>query len=374
MSDTSEFMSIAEQQTILIVDDKATNLELLMRLLRIGGDYNILKASDGKTALEIARNNNIDLVILDIMMPELDGYQVCMALKEMPEKASVPVIFLTAKYDLESMIKGFNVGAVDYMTKPINVDELKVRVTTHLKLRKQEMELKQNDDTKNRFIAIVADDLRTPIKGLKSFLKMIDESSDTLDKDALNEYISVAYSAADCLDAISLNLMMWAALQNNELPANPHEVYVMNIFNDIIDEIQIENKQKDIAIINDINESRKVYVDEEYLRIIIRNVLSNAFSFSHKGGSIRVSVESQNIDTSLTFTVQDHGIGMNNDEIQNIFKPGKHHRKEGTSGETGTGMGLILCHDLLEKSNGHIWIENNIDEGVCVFINLPQDK
>ncbi|MCK5336242.1 MAG: response regulator, partial [Gammaproteobacteria bacterium] len=207
-------MGINKQQTILTVDDNARNLDLLDGFLR-KGNYNIIRAENGEKALELSRNNDIDLVLLDIMMPGLDGYQVCEELKKMPEYASVPVIFLTAKHDVESMVKGFNVGAVDYLIKPINVEEFNARVNTHLRLRRKELELKQYDAAKNRFIANIAEDLLSPIESLRSVLKMLNDSSGTLEKELMQDYISLAYSASDCLDAISQNLKQWSALQNN---------------------------------------------------------------------------------------------------------------------------------------------------------------
>ena len=349
-------------ETILIVDDNPTNIDLLVAFLR-DGDYTILKAENGDKALELSRTNSLDLVLLDIMMPGLDGYQVCEALKQMPEHASTPVIFLTARNDIASMVKGFNVGAVDYLTKPINVEEFRARVNTHLRLSRQEQELKQYDAAKNRFISIIAEDLCSPIEGLKTVLKRLNDSSDTLEKEVINEYISVAYSAADCLDAIS-----------NELPSNPQNVDVCNVFNEEIDSIQNENRQKNITINNDIKHDQMVYVDEEYLRIMVRNILSNAVSFSHKGGNVDVYAECSNIDGSLTITIKDEGVGISSEDQENLFQPGKQHRKEGTAGEIGTGMGLVLCHDLLVSSNGRIWIESELDNGTKVYINLPQEK
>ncbi|MDH5473414.1 MAG: hybrid sensor histidine kinase/response regulator [Gammaproteobacteria bacterium] len=366
-------MGINKQPTILTVDDNPSNLQLLDGFLA-GGDYNILKAENGEEALKVSRNNSIDLVLLDIMMPGMDGYQVCETLKKMPDKADVPVIFLTARNDIESMIKGFNVGAVDYLTKPINVEEFRARVSTHLRLRHQEQELKQHVAAKNRFVSIIADDLRTPIEALKSVLKMLNDSSEELDKVLLHDYISMAYSAADCLDAISQNLTKWSALQNNELPANPQVIAVYTVFNEIVDEIQQENKQKGIIINNNIEHDQMAFVDDEYLRIIARNILSNAVSFSQKESQIDIFTECSNVDGSLTIVVKDQGVGMSPEEMENIFQVGEQHRGVGTAGEIGTGMGLVLCRDLLVNSNGRIWLESEQSKGTKVYINLPQGK
>ncbi len=366
-------MGINKQQTILTVDDNARNLDLLDGFLR-EGNYNIIRAENGEKALELIRNNNIDLILLDIMMPGLDGYQVCEELKKMPEYSSVPVIFLTAKHDVESMVKGFNVGAVDYLTKPINIEEFNARVNTHLRLRRKELELKQYDIAKNRFIANIAEDLLSPIESLRSVLKMLNDSSGTLEKELMQDYISLAYSASDCLNAISQNLKQWSALQNNEFPADPKNINAYEIFNDVIDTIQAVNKTKSITINNKIASNEFVYFDEKYLNIIATNILSNAVSFSYKGSAVNISSEDSNIDGSLTIVIEDEGIGISPEDQEYLFQLGKQNRRKGTAGEIGTGMGLVLCHDLLLKSNCRIWVESKLDSGTKMYFNLLQGR
>ncbi|MDH5764448.1 MAG: hybrid sensor histidine kinase/response regulator [Gammaproteobacteria bacterium] len=366
-------MGNKNQTTILIVDDHPANLDLLECFLE-GFDYRLLRAESGKDALALASENDLDLVLLDIMMPEMDGYQVCEKFKEMPQHARVPVIFLTALEDIESKVKAFSRGAVDYLTKPINVKELQARVTTHLRLAQQEQDLKDYDKAKNQFISMLAEDLLTPIQSLKSVLQRLNETSADLDKEALCDYISLAYSAADCINDISHNLKFWSALQNNELTNNQQNVNVKEVFDSIISDIQLETKHKAISIVNDINADEIAYVDEEFLRIIVQNVLSNAVSYSNKGGVVVVVAEDSNIDGSVTITIEDNGIGISEENIQNIFQLGQQFRREGTAGEVGTGMGLILCHDLLEKCGGRMWLESELGKGTKVFINLPQQS
>ncbi|MCK4710960.1 MAG: response regulator [Gammaproteobacteria bacterium] len=295
-------------------------------------------------------------------------------MKKMPEYSSVPVIFLTAKHDIESMVKGFNVGAVDYLTKPINVEEFNARVNTHLRLRQKEQELKQYDAAKNRFIANISEDLLAPIESLRSVLKMLNDSYETLDKELLHDYISLAYSASDCLDAISQNLKQWSALQNNEFPADPKNIDTYDIFNKVIESIQAVNKTKNISINNNIAPGQMVYFDEKYLDIIASNILSNAVSFSHKGGKVNIYSEDTNIDGSLTIVIEDEGVGISPEDQEYLFQLGKQYRKKGTAGEIGTGMGLVLCHDLLLKSNGRIWVESKLDSGTKIYFNLPLNK
>ncbi|MDH5423889.1 MAG: hybrid sensor histidine kinase/response regulator [Gammaproteobacteria bacterium] len=364
-------MDKKKQATILIVDDYPSNISVLERFLQ-AEDYKVLTADNGQTALGLCQDYDIDLVLLDIMMPGLDGYQVCEKLKEMPATSHIPVIFITAKIDIESIVKGFNVGGADYLTKPVNFEEVNARVKTQIKLRMQEQKLLQQDAAKNKFISIISEDLRTPIVGLRSLLKEMDKPSRALDPELMLDYISSAYLAADYLDNISLKLKYWSALQNNELPVTLRTVQILPIFDEVVSHVQAENKHKVITIINNIAPDHTAYFDEEYLRIIAINLLSNAVSFSHKESKVVIKSEVSNVDNAVLITIRDTGVGIETERLESIFQLGRHERTRGTAGEAGTGIGLVICHDLLKKCHGNIWIDSELNTGTQVTVRLPQ--
>lgn len=364
-------MDKMKQPTILIVDDYPSNISVLERFL-VSKNYRVLTAESGEIALGLCQDYDIDLVLLDIMMPGLDGYQVCERLKKVPATANIPVVFITAKVDVDSIVKGFNVGAVDYLTKPVNFEEVNARVEMQIKLRMQEKKLLQLDAAKNKFISIIAEDLRTPIVGLRSLLKEMDKSSNTIDPEIMLDYISSAYLAADYLDNISLKLKYWSALQNNDLPVTPRIIQISTIFDEIINQIQAKNKHKVITIINNIAPDQTTYFDEEYLRIIASNLLSNAVSYSHKESKVIISSEVSNVDDAVLITIRDTGVGIETERLESIFQLGRHERTVGTAGETGTGIGLVICRDLLMKSKGDIWIDSELNIGTQVTVRLPQ--
>ncbi|MDH5570208.1 MAG: hybrid sensor histidine kinase/response regulator [Gammaproteobacteria bacterium] len=360
-------------QTILVVDDNKTNIKLVEEyLLSDATGYRIIRAISGEEALTACNENDVDLILLDIMMPGLDGYETCEILKSQDRTRSIPVVFLTAKHDSESIVKGFNVGAVDYLIKPINCQELLARVSTHLRLRNQEKLLIKHNNAKEKFISLIAENLNSPITGLTNILKMLNDSRDDMDTELMNEYLSLAYSASEGISALSHNLMQWSALKNGQMPAHSQAVDIKNVINEVNSGIQEEFKQKGITVDINVDDGLFVYMDDEYLRSIVRIILNNAFSYSHKGGAVVISLETVNDDDFIRISIADVGVGIDEPDQRRLFKLGERFQEKGTSGEMGSGMGLILCYDLIEKSNGSISLESSKGKGTTVFIDFPK--
>jgi len=170
---------------VLIVDDVPKNIQLAGSILQKEG-YHISFANNGETALNLTKTNDFDLILLDIMMPEMDGFEVCGQLKQKPETRDIPIIFLTAKTGTESTIKGFEIGAVDYVTKPFNEKELLARVRTHLELRDAQKNLREANATKDKFFSIIAHDLKNPFNALLGLSKLLLQNFDIFDDDKKN--------------------------------------------------------------------------------------------------------------------------------------------------------------------------------------------
>ncbi len=164
---------------ILVVDDVVRNLQVVGTMLRNAG-FEIMPTTSGAQALERVRVQLPDLILLDLMMPEMDGLEVCKRLKAEPLTRQIPVIFLTASNEMEHLVKGFEVGAVDYVTKPFNPPELLARVRTHIELRQARERLREMNDEKNEFMGIVAHDLRNPLGAINGYAEMILEDAETL--------------------------------------------------------------------------------------------------------------------------------------------------------------------------------------------------
>ena len=358
-----------QKPNILIVDDNKTNIKLVESFLKRDGGYSYFSTTQPAEVQELCRNNPVDMVLLDIMMPKLDGYQVCEILKTDPATRQIPVIFLTAKHETESIVRGFQAGGVDYLIKPLNGLELLARMDTHMRLQRQEQELRELNATKDRFIAIIAEDLRSPITGLHGVLQMVDNNFDSLDKEQLHEYISMGHLAAESLDSLSANLIQWSSLHITELPLHPVELDLHELFASTIRSVQEESPQKEIAFQLNIDKGEFIQVDEPSLRLVALNLLRNAVAFSHHQGIVTVSATSNDLQWQIT--IQDNGIGIDADNQEKLFKLDQRFTRVGTSGEMGSGMGLLLCHELVTRNGGELSIQSELNKGTQVNITLP---
>ncbi len=361
---------LQQKPNILIVDDHPTNIKLVEGFLRQDGRYNYSSTTQPTEVLELCRDHAVDMVLLDIMMPAMDGYEVCEALKSNPDTKDIPVIFLSAKHEPESIVKGFKAGGVDYLIKPINGMELLVRITTHLSLRRHEQQLQELNATKDRFISIIAEDLRSPITGLRGVLQMIDNNFDTLNKEHLHEYISMSHLAADSLASLAENLIEWSSLHVNELPLHPTQLDLHELFASAIRSTQEEAPQKDIQFHLTIDEGTLITTDEPSLRQVALNLLRNAVAFSHQQGDVTISAEAD--DLACTISIIDNGIGIDAENQKKLFQLDQRFSRAGTAGEMGSSMGLLLCRELLERNHGTISIQSELNKGTQATITLPR--
>ncbi|MDH5784093.1 MAG: hybrid sensor histidine kinase/response regulator [Chromatiales bacterium] len=358
-----------QKPLVLIVDDNETNVKLVEQFLMHDGRYDYLSTTNPTAVMEICRNTPVDMVLLDIMMPEMDGYQVCAQLKAQHATRDIPVIFLTAKHDMESIIKGFNTGGVDYLIKPINGMELMARMTTHLNLRRQEQELRALNATKDRFIAIIAEDLRSPITGLRGVLQMLASKFDTLSTDQIHDYIDMAHLAADSLDSLAENLIQWSAINDGNPPLSLHQLDLHALFSSAIQRVRAENLQKEIVFELDITEGSFAYADENALMLVALNLLRNAVAFSHHGGQVYIGAEES--EGRWQIRIDDQGIGIAPEEQEKLFRLDTRFTRVGTSGEKGSGMGLLLCQEIMQRIGGTISLESQPDKGTHLKLSLP---
>jgi len=362
-------MQEAGKASILIVDDVAENIQVAANVLKHEG-YRMAFATGGKRALELCRANPYDLILLDVMMPEMDGFAVCRQLRKEAATARVPVIFLTAKTEPEDIVQGFEAGGTDYVTKPFNGPELLARVRTHIGLWRSELELRQMNAEKDRFLTLISHELKRPFVGLKGVLSMASEQFDELERPTLREYVTLAYQAADNLDKLLDNLARWADVQTKAIPAFPRELELGSEVEAALESLGDLLSEKSIRPTLAIPDGTFVSVDREMLSTILRNLLTNAAMFSRPGGDVRISAREEGQE--VVVTVADHGVGIPKENQQKLFRMDGRVQTKGTMGEVGTGLGLILCRDLVTQNKGRIWLESEPDQGTHVHFTLPR--
>jgi two-component system, sensor histidine kinase and response regulator len=419
-----------DKYTILVVDDQPNNLKVVSSVL--GETYRLYVANSGEKALKILDMTKPDLILLDIMMPEMDGFEVCRRIKENPYNANIPIIFLTAKHDIEDIIKGFELGAVDYIVKPFNILEVKVRINTHLQLQaamdiikaqKNELEeansilintqdelQKRNDDLvmaheaveehahsvnilnikllesehrikqinkdlvrankeKDRFFSIIAHDLKSPFSGLLGLLQVMCQDRTMFSEEEQLEMLKQIYDSSKNLYNLLENLLEWSRFMRGAMICELEPIELKLLVEYILQLSRANVSLKELQLHNTIADDIVVNADRQMLNIILRNLISNAIKFTPRGGSIRISAEHKKKKTIIK--VQDSGIGMGDEMVENLFKLDVRTSRAGTEGERSTGLGLILCKEFVAYHNGTIRVESKENEGATFIIELP---
>ena len=360
---------------ILIVDDLPKNIQVVANILK-PLDYKITFAQSGVKALEILDKVKPDLILLDVMMPELNGFETCQRIKEQEKFAGLPIIFLTAKNDIDSITKAFEVGGVDFISKPFNNKELIARVKTHLNLtnsikliQKQNEELEGLNATKDKFFSIIAHDLRNPFNALYVLTDILKTRFKELPEDeTLNMIELLNASAKDGYELLE-NLLTWSKAQRNKLEFHPMELNLENVIAGNIQLLSNLAGSKEIKLVNESEGKVHITADHNMIDTVLRNLITNAIKFTPVGGKVSASVKEQN--KNAVVEVKDTGVGIKQDDLDKLFKIESGHSTLGTKKEKGTGMGLVLCKEFIENHNGKIWVESEYGEGSSFYFSLP---
>lgn len=366
-----ELKSPGKPFLILIVDDVETNLQLLGNILQ-EQSYDVSFASSGSDALSILETELPDLILLDVMMPEMDGFEVCKRIKSNYRTREIPIIFLTAKAETEEILKGFELGAVDYVTKPFNSSELLARVNTHLQLKRAKEELMELNLTKSKFFAIITNDIKDVLVGVKGFSEFIIEDLKANRTEDSIKLANILNADARKLYDFLENLLEWANIQTGRIENNPDNYLLNPIIERNISYFAESIEKKEIMVVNNVNLETIIYADKVLLNAIINKLLSNALKYSQKKGEIVIDAETK--DGFVEVTVRDNGVGMEQKVVEKLFRLDSPYPKTiGTANEGGTGLGLLICKDLCDKINGEIWIESRKSVGSIAHFTVPKE-
>lgn len=368
-----------EDYTILAVDDITTNIMLLKAVLS-RAKYKIVTASGGVEALEKVASEHPDLILLDIMMPDMDGYEVLQRLKADPAHQDIPVIFLTALHNPEDIVKGFKLGASDYISKPFNHEELITRVAHHIYLAAaQRTILQQRDElqatvvARDKMYSVIAHDLRSPIGTLKMVFNMLSINLDVKQIGEDNyEMISMGNNITESTFMLLDNLLKWTKSQTGRMNTVFQQVDISEVvlfaskMSDLV--AQVKNVSVDYEIPGPI----QVHCDVDMVKTIMRNLMSNAVKYSDEGGRIVISVSET--PTHAAISVRDFGIGIKEEDISKLLNPDIHFTTYGTKNEEGSGLGLQLCIDLTRRNGGEMSIESKPGEGSTFTFTIAKEQ
>jgi signal transduction histidine kinase len=361
---------------ILVLDDEDINIKIIKNAFE--GDYTIYYAQKPADALMILKRINIDLLLLDVMMPEMDGYEFCRNIKDDEALKNIPVIFITGRADIDSVISGFNEGAADYIAKPFRIAELKARVRNQMELQETKRQLENTNKalirlnaTKDRLFSIIGHDLRGSVGGIDSLLQFLLDTKD-MDAAEMRSYIKEMKSYASFAGELLENLLNWALAQENRLEINRWPLSLSVIVRQCSQTLSLAAHAKNITVKDSVDEGITIYADGDMIMTVIRNLLSNAIKFTRPGGAVSISA-SEN-EERVKISVTDNGVGIAAEKLKTIFNTGKDNSTGGTAGEKGTGLGLFLCRELIEKHHGEISAESEEGKGSAFVFTLPKQK
>jgi two-component system, sensor histidine kinase and response regulator len=385
------------ENTILIVDDTPGNIDILVELLE---DFDTKIAINGEDALETAfEGDPPDLILLDIMMPEMDGYEVCEKLRANEKTKNIPVIFLTAKTEKDDIVKGFEVGGQDYITKPFDARELMERVKTQLELKSQReilknmniileekvqertaqlqealsnldkanKELQGLDTAKNSFLMMISHELRTPLNGIVGasyFLR------DSLSEDKeLGEFVDMLKLSVDRLEKFSTTALIITQLQA-EYKLSIETIDMVELAKQCIEKYKEAAKEKVISIFKDIvDPDLKIDAEKVMIERAVNSIIDNAIKYSEENSFIRLKIYADG--NKKIIEVSDKGRGFTQEALDKLFKPfglGEQHYDD------NIGLSLKATKHIMEAHGGEIEVENLEEGGACVrliFLDEP---
>ena len=346
---------------ILIVDDVMSNV-LLLKVLLTNEKFAIATASNGRQALEQVEKENPDLVLLDVMMPDMSGFEVAQHLKSNPNTADIPIIFLTALNSTADIVKGFQVGANDFISKPFNKEELIIRVTHQISLV-----------AAKRLILSKPEELQRTMGSIKMVLNMLilNLPSEKIGAE-MYELLTMANQTTEDVFSLLDNLLKWTKSQIGKLNVVYQDVDLVEVTDGVIEIFSMVASLKKIKIREMKPEKMMVNADIDMLKTVVRNLLSNAIKFSKENSEVLVKMEE--VDGMAVVSVQDHGCGISEEGQKKLLHTDTHFSTFGTNNEEGSGLGLLLCKDFVVKNGGKLWFTSKEGEGSIFSFSIPVKK
>jgi two-component system sensor histidine kinase/response regulator len=391
-------------QDILVVDDTPANLQLLTGMLKDRG-YRVRPVPSGKLAIQAVQNQKPDLILLDINMPGMNGYEVCEHLKADEASKEIPILFISALDETIDKIKAFAAGGVDYVTKPFQFEEVEARVETHLKLRQLQIELesrnsqleriemaltisKESADASNRaksdFLANMSHELRTPLSAIIGFSELLDEKLFGDLNPKQGEYVKDIIESGRHLLSLINDILDLAKIEAGKMEMELSTFSVATLLENSLAMVKEKCMKHGVALSLNIPEPVRnllISADERKLKQIMFNLLSNAAKFTPNGGAITVGARLMDDDrtpntehrtSNIEISVSDTGIGIAKENQSKLFSE-FYQVNSGTKDKTpGTGLGLALVKHIVEQHGGRVWMESEGEgKGSTFRFTLP---
>ncbi len=377
-------MSLQPIQILLVEDSPiATKLMTDFILQGIGIENCVLSHTENFTkAIHFLQEKKVDVILLDLGLPESYGLETFQKMYSLFE--TIPIIVLTGNEDKEMALASVSEGAQDYLVKgqlnsntlsqsiryAIERGNIKIQQIEYQKrLKRFTSELEKLNDSKDKYFSILAHDLKAPFGGLLGLSNIIIEDFETLTKEELFKFNVELNVLLNNQFKLLQNLLEWGRLQMDKIDFNPKPFLLYPVVNEIIVVLNPAANSKGILLSNKVLPEQVIKADEYMLRSMVQNLVHNALKFSVPCG--QVIVNSEIVENNLELSITDTGVGISEKEIDNIFSLDRSRTTLGTAQEKGTGLGLLLCKDMVEKHGGSITVTSAIDQGTTFMLSFP---
>lgn len=370
------------QGNLLVVDDTPDNLRLLSAMLSEQG-YKVRKALNGQMALNTIHQVPPDLILLDINMPQMNGYDVCKSLKNDDKTKEIPIIFISALDDVLDKVKAFKMGGVDYITKPFQTEEVIARIENQLTIQRQKKQLQQEikerqktEETLRIYLHAVSHDLRNPVLGmsmvLKNFLKKNKKAQKTL-IEIPEKILGQMVSSCDRQLNLINSLVETQQFEMGGVSLNCQPLNLFSLTQQLASEWELILKENQAILINNISADLPlVYGDSDRLWRVFENLMANALKHNSPGIKLTLNAEVITTEESLSMircTLGDNGVGMSPKQAETLFE--RYHRGEVAKRTLGLGLGLYLCRQIVEAHGGEIGVLSQPNLGANFWLTLP---
>ncbi|MFO0660096.1 MAG: hybrid sensor histidine kinase/response regulator [Polyangiaceae bacterium] len=363
---------------MLVVDDNETNRALAQSTLEDEG-YTVVLAAGGRAGIEAFEKHAPDCILLDVKMPDLDGFSVCTSIRELPGGSDVPILFFTALRDVDTFDRAVAAGGSDFLTKPVRPTELIVRVQSALKLRRMSVELRehfelmkqQRDDLmrlhlqKERLMAFIVHDLKNPVNSMDLHAQLLARDK-RLPEEARESAMHIRVEARH-LHRMILNLLDLSKADEGQLNPRRTDVAIKPLLDDVFSELTINASARNITLEAKI-EAVLTHADEDLLRRTLTNLIENALRYAPEKSAVKVVARA--VSTGVEFRVADAGKGIPADLREHVFSPFVQLESREQPTRSSRGLGLTFCKLAVEAHGGDIWIEDAAP-GAIFCVRIP---
>jgi signal transduction histidine kinase len=362
---------------ILMIDDNPVNLRVLTSMLKQSG-WRPRPVTSGRLGLQAARNEAPDLILLDVNMPEMNGYEVCEQLKADASLAEIPVIFVSALGETLDKVKGFQVGGVDYITKPFQLDEVKARVMAHLELTRQRLllrasyeKLRESERLRDSLVHMIVHDLRSPLAAISAYLELFgQEAKRKLGPETQEDVVNAMRSTRNMVRMIN-GILDVSKMEAQMMKLDLRECDLAQVVRQSLDDLEslVGNRR---LVFEGPEAPAVALADREIVARIVQNFLANAIRYTPRDGEIRVGVVLEG--EHLRIFVSDTGPGVPTEFRHSIFD--KFVQIDASASQRGqsTGLGLAFCKLAAEAHGGHIGVDSELGQGSTFWFTLPRQR